>query len=321
MSPLIFVMENWGADIRELMTGVKPEGFDLHFWNGEQAELDKILPTAKYIMVEATALPGTTIRAARNLKMIQKYGTGVEKIDVATARELGIPIYYTPGANSISTAEMAVTLMLATYRRLCDIHNALKAGRWMKLAVKLSTFELYRKTVGIVGVGDIGSHVAKILSLGFGCNVIYNKRNRLSPQVEADLGITYRDLDDLLKESDIVSLHLPLTAQTRGIIGARELSLMKPSAILINSCRGTVVDEGALIEALRSGKIAAAGLDVFEKEPPAQDNPLLKMDNVVLTPHCGGGTRDGVTRVAQRAFDDIERFEKGQPVPERDLVK
>lgn len=320
MQRLIFVMENWEPATRELIVSLKPDGFDIHFWSGDQVELAEKLPSAKYIMVEATPLPRTTIRLASNAKLIQKYGTGVEKIDVAAAKEMGIPVYYTPGANSISTAEMAITLMLAAYRHLCDVHHGLKAGRWMKFDVKLTSHELYGKTVGIVGCGEIGKHVAKRLSRGFECNVIYHNRHRLPASVEDQLGISYRHMDDLLRQSDIVTLHLPLTEETRGVIGTRALSLMKPSAVLINSCRGPVVDEVALAKALRTGVIAAAGLDVFEKEPPSPDNPLLSLDNVVVSPHCGGGTLEAVTRVVQRAFSNIERFESGEPLPEGDRV-
>ncbi len=320
VKPSIFVMENWEPRTRELIVALKPEGFDIHFWSGDQAELAERLPSAQYVMVEATPLPEATIKLARNAKLIQKYGTGVDMIDVAAAKAMGIPVYYTPGANSVSTAEMAIALMLATYRHLCDVHHGLKAGLWMKAAVKLTSHELYGKTVGVVGCGEIGKHVARRLSRGFECDVIYHNRHRLPAAEEDALGISYRGFGELLRQSDIVTLHLPLTEQTRGIIGARELSMMKPSAVLINSCRGPVVDEAALAEALRKGVIAGAGLDVFEQEPPSPDSPLLSLDNVVVSPHCGGGTLEAVTRVVRRAFTNIERFEAGEPLPERDRV-
>jgi phosphoglycerate dehydrogenase-like enzyme len=180
---------------------------------------------------------------------------------------------------------------------------------------------LWHKTVGLFGGGSIGRAVAKRLHHGFECRVLYYDVCRLSPETEAALGMTYTPAEALLRQSDIVSLHVPLTPETRGMIGVKEFALMKATGVLINTSRGGVVDEPALIEALQKGIIAAAGLDVFAKEPPDRDNPLLQMDNVVVTPHNGGGTVDTMKRIVAHAFDNILKVERGEPLPVVDRVK
>jgi D-3-phosphoglycerate dehydrogenase len=163
--------------------------------------------------------------------------------------------------------------------------------------------------------------VGKRLSYGFECRVLYYDVVRLPCETETALGMTYTSLEEVLRQSDIVSLHAPLLPETRGMINAATLALMKPTAVLINTARGGVVDEPALIEALQKKIIAGAGLDVFAKEPPARDNPLLHMDNVVVTPHNGGGTMDTMKRIIGHAFGNVLRVERGEPLPAADRVK
>lgn len=320
--PLIFALDDdQPPEMQELMLRLKPDGFALRFWSGNRAELLETISSADYVLLERARLTGDLIAVARNLKLIQKCGRGVEGIDVGVAHRLGIPVCCTSSANSIGTAEVTVLLMLAALRRLCEAHDALRSGRWMKFELRFTSHELYEKTVGIVGMGNVGRTVARMLSHGFACNVIYYSRRRLPPDLEGELRVAYRPLDTLLADADIVSLHAPLTAETRHLIGARELSLMKRSAVLINTARGPLVDEQALVKALREGTISAAGLDVFEEEPPHPGNPLLKLNNVVLTPHCGGGSIETITRVFRRAFSNIEKMERGEALPEEDIVK
>jgi glyoxylate reductase len=319
--PLIVALDDQPEGIRELMLGLKPEGFDLWFFGGDASDLQEKLSAADYVLVERDPLTAGQIAISKNLKLIQKCGRGMEGIDVPAAHRRGIPLCCTSGANSQATAELAVALMLAVYRRLCDVHSALKDGRWLKFEVRLTSHELHGKTVGLLGIGNVGRSVARIAGAGFGCNVLYNSHRRLGPEVEEELHMAYLPMDELLRRSDIVSLHLPLTPKTRGSIGARELALMRATSVLINTSRGPIVDEPALADALRRGTIAAAGLDVFEKEPPEPDNPLLKLDNVVLSAHCGGGTLETMTRVFQRAFRNIQRVERGEPLPEEDVIR
>ncbi len=319
--PLILSLDEQPPEIADLMLRLKPPSFDLEFVGEGGAGLWERLPQADYVLIERARLTEAHLGAAKRLKLIQKCGRGVEEIDVAAAHRLGIPICCTSGANSQGTAELAIMLMLAASRQLCRVHSALREGRWLKFEVRLSSHEIHGKTVGLLGIGNVGKRVARILTAGFGCNVIYWSRRRLDPDLECELGIEYSSLDDLLRRSDIVSVHVPLTPETRGLVGAREFGLMKPSAILVNTSRGPIVDHDALVEALRGKVIACAALDVFDREPPDPADPLLRLENVVLSPHCGGGTVETMTRVFQRAFANIERTHLGEPLPEEDLVR
>lgn len=319
--PLILSIDDQPPKIRNLMERLKPDGFDLLFPGENRADLSEWLARADYLLVERATLNADLLGAARRLKLIQKCGRGVEEIDVEAVSRLGIPLCCTPGANAIGTAELTVTLMLAVYRQLCRVHAALREGRWLKFDVRLSSYELHGKTVGIVGMGSIGQEVARILTSGFRCRISYYSRHPLKPEVETSLSLSYSPLDHLLRESDIVSLHIPLTTETHHLINKHRLTQMKPTAVLTNTSRGAVVDEKALIEALRDGTIAGAGLDVFEIEPPDPSNPLLHLENVVLTPHCGGGTAESMKRVFARAFDNISRVERGEHPHQEDIVK
>jgi len=320
--PLVFCLDFLPAAVRELIAGQKPEHLDLVFAeSSEEEERAARARDADYILCSWTPVSGQVIEAAGKLKLIQKYGIGVDKIDLKVAARRGVPVCIAAGANAVAVAETAIALMLAVYKRLCLAHNSLRAGQWLKWDLRTGCYELWKKTVGIVGGGNIGRAVAKRLSHGFECRVLYYDVLRLPQETEAALGMTYAPMEELLRRSDIVSLHVPLTPETRGFIGAKAFALMKPTAVLINTARGGVVDEPALIEALRKGTIAGAGLDVFAKEPPDRDNPLLQMDNVVVTPHNGGGTVDTMKRIVSHAFENIMRVERGEPLPEADRVK
>ena len=320
--PLVFCVDLLPGAMRDLVAGQKPAGVDLIFAEtAEETERVARAREADFILCSWTPVSGQVIEAAPRLKLIQKYGIGVDKIDLAAAARRGIPVGIAAGVSAVAVAETAITLMLAVYRRLCLAHNSLRAGQWLKWELRTGCYELWQKTVGLLGAGHIGRAVAKRLSHGFECRVLYYDVSRLPQETEAALGMTYAPLDELLRQSDIVSLHLPLLPETRGLMDAKRFALMKPTAVLINTARGGVVDEPALIEALRNGTIAAAGLDVFAKEPPDRDNPLLQMENVVATPHNGGGTVDTMIRIFGHAFDNILRVERGEPLPEADRVR
>ncbi|HEU5014025.1 MAG TPA: NAD(P)-dependent oxidoreductase, partial [Roseiflexaceae bacterium] len=238
------------------------------------------------------------------LKLIQRYGSRPDGIDVEAAHARKIAVATMPLVGCIAVAELAFTLVLALSKNLIRAHEATVTGayrargvepikteqrrhnfQWMKLSLQ----EVHGKTLGVIGFGEIGTETAR-RARAFGMNVIYNKRSRLPAEFEQAEQVTYADKDDLLRESDFVLLSTPLTPETEGMIGARELALMKPTANLVNICRGGVIDEAALVEALTSGQIAGAGLDVFVYEPIPFDHPLLQLRNVILTPHIGGGT-------------------------------
>ena len=216
-----------------------------------------------------------------------------------------------PDANSTAVSEHALLLMLAVSRRLVWQHANVSAGRWRGNNVDdVKLYELKAKTLGIVGLGTIGKKTAK-LAKAFGVDVQYYDVARLTEGQADELGVRFALLEELLRTSDIVSLHVPLSKATRHMIGAQQLQLMKPSAYLINTCRGPVVDEKALIEALGNGTIAGAGLDVFDQEPPPPNNPLFSLPNVVLTAHLAGPTYDTQFSRFRNAFDNCQRVIRG----------
>ncbi|OJY64231.1 MAG: hypothetical protein BGP12_15905 [Rhodospirillales bacterium 70-18] len=263
--------------------------------------------------------------AAPRLKLIQLLSAGYDKCDIEAARRAAIPICNNGGANSVAVAEHAVMLMLATARQLVWQHTSVASGQWRgNNWDQRHVYELQGKTLGIIGLGTIGKKVAR-LGRAFGMNVQYFDTMRLNEDAEDALGARFRLFDEVLRTSDLVSLHVPLLESTRHMISTRELALMKPSAYLINTCRGPVVDEVALHAALTGGVIAGAGLDVFEREPPAPDNPLFVLENVVLTPHLAGPTWENRAKRFRNAFDNIQRVQRGQApywvIPElRDLL-
>lgn len=320
--PVVLCLDLLPPAMRELMVGQKLEGLELVFAETDD-ETERVAKAqdADYILCSWSPVSGQVIKAAPRLKLIQKYGIGVDKIDLKAATQRGVPVCISAGVNAVAVAETAITLMLAVYKRLCVAHNSLRAGQWLKWELRTGCYELWQKTVGLIGGGAIGRAVAKRLHHGFECRVLYYDVSRLGQEIEVVHGMIYTPTEELLRQSDIVSLHVPLLPETRGLINAKTLALMKPHAVLINTARGGVVDEAALIEALRTSSIAGAGLDVFAKEPPDRDNPLLQMDNVVVTPHNGGGTVDTMKRIIGHSFNNIVKVERGEPLPEADRVK
>lgn len=235
------------------------------------------------------------IDAGEKLKVIANYAVGYNNIDVEAATNRSIAVVNTPDVLTEASADLAWALLLAVSRRLIEGDTMTRAGRFRGWAPELLLgVPVYGQTLGIIGAGRIGQAVAR-RAKGFGMRILYHNRNRLPEQVERDLGMNYASLDELLKESDFVSLHCPLTAETRHLIGPRELKMMKSTAVLINTARGPVVDEHALLDALRKKLIFGAGLDVFEREPLLTPG-LADLPNVVLTPHIGSA--DTRTRLA-----------------------
>lgn len=249
------------------------------------------------------------IDAASNLKIISRTGAGVDNIDVAAATEKGILVCHVPGVNSISVAEHALALILAIAKQLKVIDKAVHVGNW-KIRYASKAEDLDGKTLGLVGIGHIGSLLAQKCRLAFNMKVI-----AYDPYVKQAEGLELcSSLDQLFSQSDFISIHVPYTKETHHLVNSRLLSLMKPDSYLINTSRGAVVDEKALIEVLRNTSIAGAGLDVFEKEPPSLDNPLLKFNNVITTPHSGGLNRDCERKLAIEAAQAvIDLLEGRQP--------
>jgi glyoxylate reductase/D-3-phosphoglycerate dehydrogenase len=236
---------------------------------------------------------------------------GYDRADLAAARKSKVPLCNNGGANSVAVSEHTLLLMLAVSRRLIAQHSNVVAGRWQGNAPP-TVHEVRNKVLGIVGLGTIGKKVAR-LALVFGMVVHYYDIARLSEAEEDALGVRFRLLPEILRGSDILSLHVPLNESTTAMIGAGELAVMKPSAIIVNTSRGPVIDEKALTAVLAAGKLFGAGLDVFDEEPTPPDNPLLKLDNVILTAHLAGPTfESNITRL-RNGFDNVQRVARGEP--------
>ncbi len=259
----------------------------------EKEELIKLMPEIEILVVRsATKVTADIIEAGTKLKIIGRAGTGLDNIDVKVAEAKGIKVINTPGANSISVAELTIGLMIACSRHIARGTIDLKNGKWTKK--ELEGHELYKRTVGIIGFGNIGREVAKRL-LAFDMNVL-----AYDPIVkETDMNVKLVDLDTLISNSDYITIHVPLTPETKNLINKDTISKMKDGVIIINAARGGIVDESALYEALVSRKIYAAGLDVFEVEPPTDElrQKLLSLPNVVATPHVGASTFEAQERV------------------------
>jgi D-3-phosphoglycerate dehydrogenase len=264
------------------------------------------------VMVRMTPITGEQILRAKNLKVICKQGVGFETIDVATAHKMGIPVCRTPGINSEAVAEMALALSLDVARRTSRFDRMLRRGEKIIRPQHLG-IEMHGKTIGIVGMGNIGRNVAKKWIGAFDAKIL-----ALDPNAPPDRWIDIphhrcSNLNELLPQVDLLSLHIPMRESNRHIIGAKEIALMKPNAILINVSRGGLIDEAALFTSLKNGHLFGAGLDVFEVEPPPPDYPLLSLENVVATPHAAGGTEETQERSALQVAQQVIDVLAGKP--------
>jgi glyoxylate reductase len=250
------------------------------------------------------AVDGPMMDRLTGLKVISNYGVGVDHIDVRAAAQRGIPVGNTPGVLDGATADMGFALLLASARLIVTGDRYARGPDFLEYDPGyMLGREVHGMTLGIVGMGRIGRQVAR-RARGFDMNVLYHNR-RPRPDIEQELGVRYAAFDDLLAQSDYVMLTVPLTKDTRGLIGARELARMKPTATLVNIARGGVVDTSALTEALQSGRIAAAALDVTDPEPLPRDHPLLRLDNVVIVPHLGSATHETRTSMAELSVNNL----------------
>ena len=308
--------------VKQMMRELCPEEAEPLFVTSktDREEHLRLLAQADYISPNILELTEEYLRAAVNCKMIQLWGAGVDKYDQSLLRELDIALSNGAGFNAEAVAEMAVLHMLAVNRHLPYVDREMRKGRWLKAEMRDRCRSLYGKTVGVIGMGNIGRAVTRKLYGMDVARVIYYDAFRQSPENEEKLRIEFRELDDLMKEADIVTVHCPLIPSTRGMIDARRLALMKPDAILINTARGPIVDEAALIDVLERGAIRGAGLDSFSPEPPAADNPLFRLDNVVLTSHGGGAVIENIPPRIEHVYDCIMRFEHGEPIDPRYVV-
>ncbi len=262
--------------------------------------LEKIKDVEVLVVRSRTKVKKELIDAGKRLRIIARAGAGLDNIDVDYAKKKGIQVLNTPTANLLSVAEMTLGLAIALLRNMPRADKGMKEGLWEKK--KLRGMEVSRKTWGVVGLGNVGKLLAGLLG-GFNCQILaYDPY--VSEEAAVGVGAKLVPLEDLLKDSDIVSVHVPLLDSTRGMIGSKELSLMKESAIIINISRGGIIDEKALHGALKDGAIKGAALDVFEKEPPT-DSPLPTLRNILLTPHLGGSTEEAQERVGREIAEKV----------------
>jgi D-3-phosphoglycerate dehydrogenase len=287
------ILKKAGLEV-DVLTGLSPE------------ELKKEIGKYDALIVRsATKVTADIISAAKKLKVIGRAGSGLDNVDKTAATKQGIVVMNTPGGNTITTAEHTISLLLSMARQIPQATASMKQGKWEKK--KFFGVEVYNKTLGIIGLGNIGAHVAK-MAQGMGMIVItYDPF--LSEEKAKALGVKAVGLDELIKKADFITVHTPLTKETKGLINAKRIAMMKKGVRLINSARGGIIDENALCDALKSGHVAAAALDVFEKEPPV-DCKLIELDNVIVTPHLGAATEEAQENVAIAVAEQIADFLK-----------
>jgi phosphoglycerate dehydrogenase-like enzyme len=298
--------------ILDIARSLTPPGYELVPADPGTPEFYQAAGEAEYFLGFARNMGGEFFRSAPKLRLVQLTSAGYDQVDVEAARKAKVPVSNNGGANAIAVAEHAVMLMLATLKRLVWHHNNVVAGKWrVGNFAEPKMYEVAGKTLGIIGLGNIGKKVAR-RAAAFDMKVIYYDIRRLTEDAEDALGVRFVLFSELLRNADVVSLHVPLDDTTRAMIGARELALMKREAVIVNTCRGPIIDENALYAALKDGRIAGAGLDVMVEEPPKANHPLFSLPNVTLTPHSAGPTWDNWVARFRNGFDNIERVAAGR---------
>jgi phosphoglycerate dehydrogenase-like enzyme len=301
--------------VLQAITSRNPEGFTTLALEGKATPEERQIEAVKdadFILWFSAKMSDRVLRSAGKARLVQGLSAGYDSVNLKLLRELSIPCANNGGANSWAVADHAVLDMLTLYRRLAAADRSTREGKWRAAIDGTNTFEMAGKVVGIMGFGNIGQKVARRVQ-AFDAAVQYYDKFPQTPARERELNAKRVSLDELFRTSDIISCHAPLTNDTRHVVNRARLATMKPSAILINTSRGEVVDETALYEALRDKRIAGAGLDVFEQEPVDPANPMLKLDNVVLSPHTAGTTWDTWFRRADFAYANMKRVWAGQP--------
>ncbi len=311
MPTILFTNKYQGEPLRIIQESL-PQGFDMMMLpESSHASLVENVSKADYILAGGRlVIDKEVLEKAINLKMIQRSGVGLDSIDLNALKEKSIPLYVNRGINSDSVAEHTLLLILAVLKRLTTINDELHAGIWKKQANGVRNYELKGKAIGVIGMGEIGQKVVRMLQ-GFGVHIIYYDIYRLPQEKEHELNISYLPFDELLSKVDILSFHCALTDATRNMLGKAQISKMKPGAFVINTARGGLIDEKALAEALQSGHIAGAGLDVHAIEPIAEDDKFMNLPNVIMTPHIGGVTYDSFKGMMTEAMRNIQCFEQG----------
>jgi phosphoglycerate dehydrogenase-like enzyme len=247
----------------------------------------------------------------KRCKLVHHQGVGYDEIDVAALKQAGIPLAITPEGTIIGVAEHTILLILALYKQLVQVHASMRQGKFLNIDWRINSHFLYQKTLGIVGFGRIGRRVAQLIK-GFEVQLRYYDLFRPAATVEQEFGATYTPFEELVAEADIISVHTPLTPETKGLFGAVQFARMKPGALFINTSRGETYDMDALYDCLKSGHLVGAGLDVFNPEPPPPDHPILQLPNVICTPHVATGTVEAHLLKARAQFENFQRVLRGE---------
>jgi D-3-phosphoglycerate dehydrogenase / 2-oxoglutarate reductase len=277
------------------------------------------LRRSHYVIWTEARIPDAVVASVSDLRLIQKWGAGVDGLDVAAAERIGLTIANVPGGNAISVAEHFFALVLSLLRHVSKSSSALAEGQWLQAElVRTGIEDIHGKTLGLIGCGAVGRAIAT-RACAFGMRVIYFTRTRLPIGDEERLGASFVDLPHLLSNSDVVGVAVPLTAETNRLIDAKAIGRMKASAVIVNVARGGVVDHDALYDALTAGRLAGAALDVFRVEPPTFPDALLRLSNVVATPHIGGRSRQAIEHITNECAANIRRAASGEGV--RNLVR
>jgi len=305
----ILIAGSYSPAIKEKIIFLLGKQFHLCFVT-KQEELFQH-PETDYAILRILRIDELEMDAMPSLKFIQRWGAGVDTVDIESASKRGIGVANIVGGNAPAVAELAINLMLATLRNTAFIDKNIREGNWIKSSIEARSYMLRGKKVGLLGAGHIGRCVAAIVQ-AFDATVQYYDTLRLPEEIEAKLGLNYVSLEMLMQSSDIISIHIPRTEATYHMIGKNQLELMKSTAIIINTARGGIIDEEALYKQLKSGKLLAAGIDCFENEPIAENNPLLTLDNITLSCHVGGNTSDIGLVMAELVAENVKLFDDGK---------
>lgn len=319
MNLRVAVLDDVHEDIGRLVTAISPHDWTvsvLASLHGEERR--SALGGAEVMFIIGAGIDAPLLAAAPRLRFVQKLGAGADRIDREACGRHGVTVARLQAGNAVPVAEHTVMLMLAALRRLPYFDRSTREGRWLKEEGRGIQRQLAGKRIGLVGFGAIGREVARRLQ-GFDVGLAYYDPHPAGADAERELSIVRRGLDELLRTSDVVSLHLPLLPETRNLLSRERLALLKPGATLINCARGGLVDEAALAEALERGALHAAGLDTYGTEPPGL-SPLFGRDDVVVTPHLAGATYDNFEIVYRRGMDNVARFLAGTPLAPAEIV-